>query len=315
VAEAIIPTFKWDLIQGSEGELTPETTRVKRIGLAKGIDMTVPHLALIDLVNAAGFPGMRSVLDETKPWLILLRVHLVGMSEHKGWVRVECEYGTEQSEFLPTVYTLTDDSYLVQTTSALVPGTRTPIRATYTDSSNSANTFSDLVMMKFDRQARAIGVTALRYTRPSGGWQDRVGYVNNGDWPANFVTTPSGLGIPGAEIGQTTGRVTILQRAATTYSTGFWKLTRYRTTWNQQGYTIVEAQAATKVFEDWSEYGVLQNRQTGRYPFGGLDAGEAQGIIDSLKGPAYTHGIIASGNGIVRVGPAPTTDFFSIFGF
>lgn len=302
MAEAITPTFKWDLIQGSEAELTPDVTRAKRIGLAKGIDMSVPSIALADLVNATGFPGMRSAIHPTKPWLILLRVHLVGMSEHKGWVRVELEYGTEQSEFTPTVYTLTDDSYLIQSTTPLVPGTKTPIIATYTDSTNSANTFSDLVMMKFDRQARAVGVTALRYTRPTGGWQDRVGYVNNDTWPTNFVSVPTPL---------TGGSAS--QRAATSYPMGYWKLTRYRTTWNRQGYTLVEAQAATKVFEDWSEYGVLQNRQTGRYPFGALS--DAATIMGSLTGAAYSHGIIAAGNGIVRVGPAPMTDFHDIFGF
>jgi hypothetical protein len=318
-------SFKWDTIEGSEAELTPDQTRVVRTGLVKDIDMSVPSIALVDVVNTPGFPAMYSAIHSSKPHLLLQRIRLIGLSEFKGWVRVALEYMTESSDFQPTVYVVTDDTYVTQVTSPFIPGTKIPITANFPAQSGVDEVKADLIMGTFFRPARAINVTSLRYGRPSGGYQGKVGMVNDAEWPTGNVQVPGGLSSPGGvPIPDGFGSI-VSTNSAEPLPIGYWMISRYRTQWNRQGWCMIEAQAATRVFEDWSEIFSLQNKSSGRYPFGELPYATKVSILTSVMGADYNYGYIAGGetgasglqenSGIARIGPAPKTNFAAIFGF
>lgn len=311
-----MPTFSFDKVEGTEAEITTDTTRLVRMGTVDDIDLqpgaSDPE-ALLNVVGATGFPNMRSPLSANYSWLILLRVRVLGSSAMgPRKVRVALEYGREESEFTPTVYIVSDDTYVTQVTSPKIPGLNQMIRCEFDSDLGGDFVTADLIFGTFFRPARAIAISVLRYGRPTGGFQSKVGYVNDAEWPTSGVDVPSPLPIPDQPQTINTNSADPLPRA-------YWMLGRYRTQWNRQGFTTIEAQAISRVFEDWSEIFTLQNKQTGKYPFGELTESQQQGILEPIMEAEYIHGKINApdnGNyGIIRVGPAPLTSFPDIFGF
>lgn len=92
--------------------------------------------------------------------------------------------------------------------------------------------------------------------------------------------------------------------------TGFWRindggvsLSRYA------GWFSYRMSAITRNLIDWSDIGMLINRQTNRkVPISNSD-------LDNLLSPPYSEGVIASVPGAARVGDYPTISFPPLFGF
>jgi hypothetical protein len=164
----------------------------------------------------------------------------------------------------------------------------------------------DLLKMRLWMPARAIQIAALRYGRPSGGASDKIRYVNNAMWPSGTVQLlPGKLGGP-----------PISATAATAYDVGFWMMSEFSSEYYQNtGQTLVRASATTQVVEDWSVILFVENRETGKRPFGGLTPEQQEAYMNTLTGPSYSYGEIESVNGAVRIGPYPLINFQSLFGF
>jgi hypothetical protein len=84
-------------------------------------------------------------------------------------------------------------------------------------------------------------VSVLAYGSPTSDGGDYIGTVNDDDWPVNV-------------------------EGMTSKPTGYWLMNKFDTmTSKYQGYFTVDAAALTRTNEDWSEYGILRSRDTGRY--------------------------------------------------
>lgn len=304
-----------DTTQGSSYDVTPETARLIRTGIAKNIDLTdVPDPeALLKVMGIAGMPAMGSPLSAAYPFLVLSRVRVLPLrAGGPQWATVELEYLVEQDEFTPTSYIVRRSSRITQSKTAKIPGLGMEISVEFTPEEGIEKVDSDIVFGTFYRPARLISVTALRYGHPTGSAEDHVGKVNNNTWPQGQVTLRSSFGTQAASVGAAPPS----QSATSPLPRGYWMLAAYESQHDaSHGMTMVTCEATSRVFEDWSEYFFLPNKKTGKYPFGELSAGRRQAIWDQLTVPAYTHGIIHRGNGVLRVGPAPMVDFQSLFGF
>jgi len=185
----------------------------------------------------------------------------------------------------------------------LVPGLRIPIKVGWvgepkTITLEGGNQIGirpevapDLVTMRFSLPALCVSISGLMYGSPPTQFQEGVAYLNNAAWPSSVPT--------------------IIKSKPKAY----WKIDKYETAFSKyRGYYTYEAVATSRVFADWSETGVLVNRQSGRY------VKVSQANIDAMNAKEYKHGIIYPDTegidpGIVRVGGNPLIDFPSVFGF
>jgi hypothetical protein len=138
----------------------------------------------------------------------------------------------------------------------------------------------DRITYTIQQPMRAIGISALVYGEPTSGIGTQQ-YVNHASWPSGHAPM----------------------------ARGFWRLDRYQTDYARySGYYTLDAQASSKVVEDWSETGTLRDSQTGRY----VKYSPAE--LTTLLSTPYAYGIV-QGNGIQRVGFYPVINFATIFGF
>lgn len=185
----------------------------------------------------------------------------------------------------------------------LVPGSRVPISVgweggteTIFDKDGNPSSFTpkvadDLVTMGFMMPVLTVSISGLVYGTPDTGYQDGVAYVNNAIWP--------------------TGLTNLIKPK----DVGYWMIQKYETAIAKyKGYYTYEALASSRVFADWSETGVMVNRQTGRH----VKVSDA--TIAAANALPYAYGIIyptdpTNKPGFVRVGGNPVLSFPSIFGF
>jgi hypothetical protein len=139
-------------------------------------------------------------------------------------------------------------------------------------------------------------VSVLAYGNPTSDGGDYIGTVNDDDWPASVV-------------------------GMTSKPTGYWLINKFETMTSKfQGYYTVEAAALTRTNEDWSEYGILRSRVSGKYAMV-TDTEHTPPSWDYAADAAavspYSYGIMyrEPNKGILRVGPYPTSSFASLFGF
>jgi len=138
----------------------------------------------------------------------------------------------------------------------------------------------------------AVSISGLIYGNPPTGYQEGVAYVNDNIWPQSIASL-------------------VRPKLA-----GYWMLQRYETAFSKfKGYYTYDALAGSRVFTDWSETGVLVNRQTGRH----VQVSDAD--VAAMNGLPYSYGYIYPNGGdlesagIVRIGGNPTISFPTIFGF
>ncbi len=309
------PTLVLDTTQGASYEIARDTARLVRTGMAKNMDLTdVPDPeALMKVMDIAGMPAMGSALSAAHPFLVLSRVRVLPLrAGGPQWATVELEYLVEQDEFTPTSYIVRRSSRITQSKTAKIPGLGDDISVGFTPEGGIEEVKSDLVFGTFYRPARSIAVTALRYGHPTGSAEDHVGKVNDNPWPQGQVSLRSSFGNHAGFLGTTSQPYS----ATSQLPKGYWMLAAYESQHDEyRGMTMITSEAISRVFEDWSEYFFVQNKVTQKYPFGELAPGRRSAIWTELTVPAYIHGIIHRGNGVVRVGPAPMVNFQTLFGF
>lgn len=317
-----MPTLHLDLVKGSELEATQFLARYVRMGYVDNIDLSAlpdPE-ALVKVLTVPGFPAMKSQLGPQSPGLRLSRVRIVPQLEKVRRVVVALTYETLPDDLTPTVYMLRDRTFIVNKTTCFIPGTRTPVIVGFTNAGTSSTSTlvrlaPEVLFFSTSVSARSIQITSLMYGRPDGGAADYVNYVNDADWPGGDVSFggAGGFGNPGGPNG-------IVMKTARSKPKGYWKLSQYGAESNQNGTTLVQAEAISQVIEDWSEVAMLRNEKTGKFPFASLPDGDRLAIMTAMLNRPYAYGDIyptglETNYGIKRFGPCPLTGFVGLMGF
>lgn len=209
-------------------------------------------------------------------------------------------------------YIIRFSGFASATETNLIPGLRIPIKVGWKgkavsvpappepggDPATSSKTVTptvapDLVNMRFFLPVLAVSVSGLVYGNPPTGYQEGVAYVSDGPWPSSSIAA--------------------LIRPK---PRGYWMLQKYETAISKfKGYYTYDALAGTRVFADWSETGVLVNRQTGRHVEVSDEAVAAMNALPYDYGYIYPTGADQEKVGIVRIGGNPILSFSDIFGF
>lgn len=271
-----------DTVENSSAEMFGSTGRHVRGGMAVGLDTSGSPADL--MWSVLSLPGMPTAgqAHPTQPALRFNRVLMQGASGNA--VKFQLVYETFNPFGPASAYFITDDTYVSNYTTNMLPITRQPIRCSSVGVDGGLDIREDFVPMSFYRPMRAVNVTALVYGSPDGDPNGiHVGEVNNATW----------RGLP----------------------VGYWLLMRYYTNFSKyHGYYQKELQAVSRVTEDWSETGILRNTQTGRF------AKIAPGAIEGNLANSYNFGYIpneaaTSTHGFVRIGPYQLGNFDILFGF
>lgn len=235
-------------------------------------------------------------LEAARAEMVLTRIFLEPFTDTSAKGRIVYEL-PQFGGGPPSTYLITDDGEMRTLETNRMPGTHEPLVCTWVDpvaSSGSGggdvhNTITDRITYTIMAPLRVINVSALIYGRPNDGFQEAITFANDASWPTSaYPGGTDGLNPKGK---------------------GFWRLDKYRTTYSRWGgYFQLEAQASTKVVEDWSETGTLRNVQTGRYVK--VDPAD----LTALLAPDYSFGV-TNGNGIQRVGFYSLINFVDLFGF
>jgi len=269
----------FDTVEDSALEVIGVVARHSRGALITGLPTTGdPADLLFSVLTLAGMPTAGQV-HPTRPDLKFNRVLVRGVSADS--VRVQLVYETFNPGGPASAYLITFESYIGSYQTNIMPGTRQPIRCSFTDATSGLSIQEDFITFGIDRAMRAVSVQALMYGSPDGELNDQyVNFCNSDTWR-------------GLEI-------------------GYWRLMRFRTSISRYaGYYMRDMLAVTKTNEDWSVFGVLRNSATGRF------APVSQAAIDSIAGMTYTPMTVLGGgtNGFVRACPYDVIPFELLFGF
>lgn len=274
-------TLQWDTIQ--DASLTEEGVAQVRVrsGIVTDIDID-PTGSTDKEVLAKARDAVYAEIDPGDSWSVsepnlrFRRLQVLPVAFNAA--RVLATFDTNNGGLL-TSYIIRDDAFVQQVRTNMVPGTREPIVVSWTATAPATGSVpADNITFDVPLPVRAITVTSLNLGAPPTGYQEAVGYVNDATWYGKPV--------------------------------GYWLLTRFRSDVSKyQGSYAIEATAMSRNYADWSETGTLVNKLTGKYVT--VDPTE----ITNMNALTYSRGIIYPGNGVVRVGPHPTTNFSTIFGF
>lgn len=285
-------TLIMDEIDGAELQTSLDGIhRRVRAGRIRGINTTGsvsnPDPRVLEKALAvAGMPGLGDAypppVDETEgPTVPGLKLkHHILRPFTNTVTKVFLVYETEQNQFTPGSFLLSDDTRTFSETTNMIPGTRTPVRLNWTNP-DDPNEFvpEDFAVFKYERSVRSMVILATIYGNPPTIQRDMVGTVNDNDWGG--------------------------------YPRGYWKVDRYRTESRDRGSSYqVTAEVSTKKNEDWSVYDILQNKHTGQYV--PIPDSYAQELVDE----DYIYGYTGFLNrGIVKIGPYALSPFDILFGF
>jgi hypothetical protein len=314
---ATTPTIiKSDTLVGSELGITSTTETCSRGFVVDGCTAFNGDgsAALYGVLAAPGFPQLRTP-HPYRPNLLLMEIQVQPISD--TMVRANCIYQLPQYNGA-SAYIIEDNASLQSYTTTFLPGARTPIRTSWTDNGTSdpynkkLGVPEDIVPMNLLRPVRSISVKQVilgrpKYLQKPQGFNDwfqsfQIPAVQDAPPPSFTGAAPAGIG-PASFVG-CVNKTPWLGLPA-----GFWLLTAFSTTISRfDGYYSTQATAITKNFEDWSEFGILQNKQTGRY------VTVTESDVSKIRNSPYAYGVFR-GNGVVRVGAYPPTDFFGLFGF
>lgn len=313
------PTLTLDTVRGAQLEKTLTQTRLIRTGFVKDIDLTATNDAdaLMKVLSVNGMPPMGSALSPANQHMKLQRLRVFPQEDKHAMVRLELLYETRLFDATPTAYLLRDRTFTIQKTDCFIPGTRFVMEVGFESETDAQKPFAiekQPVFMNLNLSARSLQVVSLQYGRPDGGAANYNNYVNDATWPDNSgifngTTNPSPFGIANGT------------HVATPLAKGFWRIASYATEYDRQrGMTTIQAEAVTKIIEDWSHVGMVRNERSGRYPFASLTPTEKVAVYNLMNTPGYAYGpIYPTGaqkhKGIGRWGPYPMTDFSTVFGF
>jgi hypothetical protein len=326
MAESPPPVPVLDTVNDAELEANPQLTSYVRTGYMDNIDLAdsndpdalikvlpyLPswHTGLSDYATEMKLIGIRVRPDPRKLRRVLL------------WLR----YETNVVNLQPTAYMLRDRTFTVQRSDFMIPGLNEVMRLGFdlTGTTLAGEDPDDYeipkepVFLNMDMSARSLQLTVLRYGRPeSGGAADFHNHVNDDDWPVGgFAFHQNQTGSPTPLVGEP-----VMFESATSLPKGYWRLAQYSTEFDRnRGMTLVQAEAVTKVIEDWSQYAMARHERSGKFPFGSLSDSEVIATIAAMNAPVYSHGTIyptgaTAHRGIGRFGRYPLTNFENIFGF
>jgi hypothetical protein len=225
-----------DTLQGSALDASlARQSRVIRGGIVTGVDMAPDTNAgdpeaLFKLRNAIGIP-YGSQISATYPTYTLQRIFIVGIEP--GGARFQLIYETPDFSGLPpSTYVIFDSATLQPVGNVnLMPGTKQLLRIAGITLSDGTKIPERKASFNFTQNLRVVGVSALLFGQPQD-LQDTVGKVSVGVWR----NKPQ----------------------------GYWKCIQWETRLSRySGYYTLEAAAATKGNEDWSDVEMLFNPATG----------------------------------------------------
>lgn len=318
---------KADTLQGSEIEVTATTETAVRAFYIENL-IVIPgqeSAALRSVFYAVDdkgqpFPQLRQA-HPTNPNLLNLSVRVVPASDSSAWAYCNYQIPIYQGA---SAYIIEDSSSLQSITTNFLPGSRAPIRVGYDstkdsgieqaadDGDNSIIIPQDVVPMSLLRPVRSLTVRQIILGRPKY-LQKQTGFS---DWFNGFaIPSPPGTPPPGftgaanAGVGPASFVGCVNSYPWLGLPTGYWLLTGFTSRLSKfDNYYETVATAITKNFEDWSEFGILRQKQTGRYvPVSNQELAKA-------RNGGYSYGV-QQFQGVVRVGAYPPTDFTGIFGF
>jgi hypothetical protein len=275
-------TIEYDKIEGPSLDVELNKFIRVRTGIVKGID-TGGTVSDANVLEAA----YDAVINDTQFGDLspgghapLRRMRFDPVASH-NMVKFSLMYDTG-SFTSPVAYIYRDSSYLTQATTNMVPGSRKPIRLSWGNPAASADKVpEDLLTISYMRPMAKKSVTALLTGDPDINIQRAVGKVNDGTWANGDA--------------------------------GYWLCTNIDIeTRKYTGLYSISVELASKIDEDWSEYGVLFNPKSGKY----VKVRDAD--ITTLLGMPYAKGLQYPGGdatkGIVKVGPYDEADFDFLFG-
>lgn len=288
-------TIIMDTMIGTQASLGSQTSQISRGFYAYGVTGR-DDLALGNVYIALGaqsgirFGGKHPSFNN----LGVTQIQLVAQGAGQFRGNVIYELVSPGSFTQNTAYLIEDAGTLQQYDTRLLPvdgfsGARQPIWTAYDPNKDGGNAptqakkFSepvpwDYVTMRLMRPVRTIRVTSTSFQRPPADISDATGYVNSDTW-----------------LGK---------------KPGWWLITEASTTLSAfEGWFSVTATAYTKNNEDWQEFGILQQQQTGK--FVKLDPA----YVQKFSAKPYKPFLVEQGNGIVRACPFDWTSFTSLFGF
>jgi hypothetical protein len=270
-----------DTLQGSALDASlARQSRVIRGGIVTGVDMAPDTNAgdpeaLFKLRNAIGIP-YGSPISATYPTYTLQRIFIVGIEP--GGARFQLIYETPDFSGLPPSTYILGDSATLQTVNNvnLLPRIKTLLRVAGITTTAGKWVEGRKASLTYTQPLRVVSVSALLFGQPVDN-QDVVGKVNLGFWR----NKPQ----------------------------GYWKVFAYETRQSKySGYWTMEAAAATKGNEDWSDVEMLFMPATG-------DLVEpASGDVTFAANAPYNFGIIVNSPGILKVGLYELANLNTAFG-
>jgi hypothetical protein len=275
---------KFDTI---DGQLAVTSTSVERIrtGTITGLQTSdVPYIWILEqayLAITAVYP-MGTGFPNNPAW-ILHSIRVWAMSGNS--CKFEMVYSTV--DWGTTVYLITDETYMEIVETEFLPGfaQKVPLIVSYNFpniGSSGTTLIKDSVRFSLPMPVRSLTVTQISFGNPPTAVRPYVGYVNS---DSTFL----GLG------------------------PGFWRILHFKSQLSKftSSYSV-EAQIATRTSgDDWSQFGALQNRNTGQYA-------DTTAVLPAALGLPYSYGIIypsssASTGGLVRIGPWQMISFNTLF--
>lgn len=247
-------------------------------GWADDVDVTgtSDSEVLLNLLDAGGFPAFGSGLVG-HPGYFLARVNMQASSSKFRRVYFDLVFSTDAGGDV-NAYIIRDRTGLAQIQTQKIGGKW--LRMDYLKDGVALP--KDNLTIIVQRPMRSFQVTRIIAGEPSDTIRNAVGKANNATWK----------GLP----------------------VGYWLLTEVSTDLARYGgYYQLTISASTKVSEDWSTFGVMQNKNDGKF----ITATNAQ--LAALIATGYSYDITyADGSilsGVAKVGPYDLVDFSTVFGF
>lgn len=238
-----------------------------------GLPATVPDTYVLEAA-VVGLPADAQLLAMLGSTGLRCRQHLA-RARASDLIDIKILYTAD--EFPSGSWLVRDESKTVVVETNMLPGTRHPIRLGWQDPLKPRNKIpEDYAMYKYRAPYRTIIVSGTSVGQPPDAQRNVIRHVNH----ATFYGYPA----------------------------GYWLVENYVTETRNQGNTYqVTMQASTWEEHDWSEYSILQSKQTGRF------AQVLDSDIDELVALGWLFGWDTR-NGVARIEPYHTVNLTSLFG-
>lgn len=292
------------------------TATVEDLDGLSASDSEMMFNARAEIISALGGQAEGSATYPGHSEYVLQRIFIRGFMSNG--IVAQLFYQAGGGGVQPSTFILRYSSVATQYEGTIIPGMRKPIRVGWTGTGTPTGPAPvvqpDNVPMRFFRPALALSVSGLIYGTANVGVQQSTPLPGLSD--AGLFSTGSDTVMADAVASVNDSNWPVGLSGITSRAAGFWLILRYETVVSRySGFFSYEATAISRVFEDWSETGILRSRMTGR--FVEID----QTTQDHLNSPGYSYGYIFPPDetdqvwGAVRIGGNPTTNFTTVFGF